>query len=132
MDRERAFYQDIMLQQFSVGTFYNPTRFIMLYAMIKEGKYKSNYTLPELVSLIFDAYCDNPHIAIHHPNLEIRKIPLFGKDAVKADLNDALKDWYRYSKSDTLLFDGYSIIFELDDSDGHISTQTKKILEMIF
>lgn len=132
MDRERAFFQDIMLQQFSVGTFYNPTRFIMLYAMLKDGKFKSKYTFSELVSLIFDAYCDNPHVAIHHPNLEIRKIPLFGKEAVKKDLTEALKDWFRYSKSDVLLFDGYSILFELDDSDAHISVQTKKILDVLF
>ena len=132
MNRERAFYQDIMLQQFSVGTFYNPTRLILLYAMIKEGCFKPKYTLSELVSLVFDAYCDNPHIAIHHPNLEIRKIPIFGKEAVSKDVVEAIRDWFRYSKSDTILFDGFIFYFNLDDSDGHIALQSRKILDVLF
>lgn len=129
---ETAFYQDIMLQKFNVGTFYNPTRFLMLYVMIKDGSFKRKYPLCDLVSLLFNAYCDNPHISLHHPNVQIRKVPFFGKDTIKNDLMEAISDWYKYAKSDTIQWDGYNVLFNLDDSQGVIARQTERILNVLF
>lgn len=132
MNKETAFYQDIMLQKFIVGTFYNPTRFLMLYAMTKDGRFKNKYAIGEIVSYLFNAYCDNPHIAEHHPDIQIRKVPYFGVDAIKKDLLESIVEWISFAKTDTILWDGNNIIFNLDDNSGFIAKQVQKILQVLF
>jgi hypothetical protein len=131
MNREQQFYQDIMAQEFSVGTFYNATRYIMLYVMVSEGKIENKYSLTELVDLIYNAYCNNPEIKIHHPNIEIRKIPLFGKKAIKGDLINSLQEWIKYSKSNILYYDAMSVYLDIED-DGHVASKVKMILDVLF
>lgn len=132
MDKELLFYQDIMSQQFSIGTYYNATRYLLLYAMIDSGKFEAKYTISELVDKVFDIYCFNKSVAIHHPNIEIRRIPCFGMGSIRKDIIEALVEWRNMSKSQVLLFDDNYLFVLLNDEDGHVAKQAKQILDILF
>lgn len=132
MNEELLFYQDIMSQQFSVGTYYNATRYLLLYAMIDNGKIEVKYKISEIVEKIFDIYCFNKSVAIHHPNIEIRKIPYFGAGSIRKDIIEALIEWSTTSKSQVFYFDDNYLYVSLNDVDGHIAIQVKKILDILF
>lgn len=130
MDNERLFYEDLMLQNFSFGTFYNPTRYFMIYGMIVNGKFEESYEKQDIVNFIFDAYCYNKKIAEHHPQMEIRKVPNYGIKIFFQELEDALNEWKCDAKNNILTFDSKKIYVNLED-DGHIAEYVKKILDVL-
>ncbi len=132
MGKEELFYQDIMSQQFSVGTYYNSTRYLLLYALIDNGKFESKYSISVLSDKLFDIYCYNKDIALHHPNIEIRKIPSFGKGSIRKDIIDALIEFYNSSKSKVFSFDDNYVYVDISDENGIIAKQVKKILDVLF
>lgn len=131
MIEERKFFEDIMIQTFALGTFYNPTRFVMLYGMLSSGKFKKIYTKMELVDYIFRAYCANKGIASHHPKIEIRKVPFFGIDIFYKELEEALIEWMHDSKNNILTFDSKNVYLNIDDN-GYVTEYVEKILKVLF
>lgn len=131
IEKETLFYGDIFSQTFSIGSFYNPTRLIMLHAIISAGKIQREYEKIEIANFIFESYCNNKDMAKHHPNIEIREIPFYGINAIFLDLDLALKDWTSDAHSNILTYDAKKIYLDLDD-DGHIASYVKKILSILF
>ncbi len=131
MQDERKFYEDIMIQNFTVGTFYNPTRYIMLYGMLSFGKLKTVYSKVDLVNYIYEAYCANKILATHHPKVEIRKIPFFGIDIFYKEIEEALFEWTHNAKNNILNYDVKNVYLDIED-DGHIAQYINKILNVLF
>lgn len=131
IEKENLFYKDIMSQNFSVGTFYNPTRYLLLYAILDDGIIQKEYNKYDIAKYIFAAYCSNHEIAKHHPNLEIRKIPFYGIQSIYDDLEIALKEWVLDAPNNILSYDFKKIYIDLED-DGHIAEYVKKILSVLF
>lgn len=132
MQNEKKLYEDIMSQNFAVGTFYNPIRFIMLYGMLAQGKLKTIYSKLDMVNYIFSAFCQNKILATHYPKIEIRKIPFFGIDILYKELDDALYEWSHDAKNDILSYDLKNIYLNIPEDDGQIATYVSKILKVLF
>lgn len=132
MQDEKKLYEDIMSQNFAVGTFYNPTRHLMLYGMLSQGNLKQTYSKIDLVNYIFSAYCSNKNLSSHHPKIEIRKIPFFGIDVIYKELDDALLEWVHDARNGILSYDLKNIYLDIPEDDGHISAYIEKILKVLF
>ena len=132
MQDERKLYEDIMSQNFAVGTFFNPTRYLMLYGMLSQGKLKQTYSKIDLVNYIFAAYYSNKNLSSHHPKIEVRKIPFFGIDVIYKELDDALFEWVHDARNNILSYDLKNIYLDILEDDGHISAYIEKILKVMF
>lgn len=132
MQDERKLYEDIMSQNFAVGTFFNPTRYLMLYGMLSQGKLKQTYNKIDLVNYIFAAYCSNKNLSSHHPKIEVRKIPFFGIDVIYKELDSALFEWSHDAKNNILSYDLKNVYLDISPDDGHISAYVEKILKVLF
>lgn len=131
MKEAKLFYQDIMTQNFSVGTFYNPTRYMILYAMLNLGNFKRQYQISSIADLVFNAYVDNPIIAVRHPKIEIQKSPKFGSNVMIGEIYAALYEWTHDAYNGVLTYDLNNIYLDIDE-DNLISDYVKKILQVLF
>lgn len=131
MDNSTAFYQDIMSQQFSIGTFFNPTRFIILYGMLQKGNLKKLYDKQSLLEYVFFAYCDNKQLSMHHPKIEIRHAPYYGISFLYDEIDKALYEWVHDAKNNILSYDAKNIYLDIDDN-GEVSSYIEKILAVLF
>lgn len=101
----KKFIQDIMSQKFTVGTFANPTRLILLSFFLEGPELLQVYKRQSALEYIFQAYIDNPEIANRNPNVMIRNIGKYGLRDISPVLEEALFEWKSDAQNDLLSYD---------------------------
>lgn len=128
----KRWIQDIMNQKFTIGTFVDPTRLIMISALIKDGIYRTVYLRSEVLRFIYQTYIDNPEIALRNSNLAIRNIGRYGLEDISNALEEALCDWADDSVNGILTYDTKYIYLDIDDSQGTLVASTTTVLKMLY
>lgn len=128
--QDTKFIEDIMSQNYNIGTYYNATRFFIIFAIIKDNILRNKILISELAEYVFDAYCANPVPASRNSNLDIQKIPKFGIDAIYDDISDALMDWQQDAPNGLLTFDSKQVFLECNSAE--LIDKLNRILPLLF
>lgn len=131
MKTANELYQDIMLQKFSVGSYFNPSRYFILYLMVKDGVLYPKYNINDIALGLFELYSVNQDIAKRHPKLEIRNAPFFGLKAFFDEVKEALYDWKKDATNNTVVFDGKALLFDVDIMDSSIAMHIQTVLKVL-
>ena len=102
---DKKFVQDIMSQQFSNGTFVNPTRLILLTFITLNGTIETKYKRQDALEFIYRTFIDNKEIAARNSNLMVRNIGRYGLQDISSILDEALFEWKSDAQNNILTYD---------------------------
>ena len=128
---DKRWIQDIMSQQFTVGTFVNPIRLMMVTCLVQKpiSNRISRYSVLEYV---YRTFSDHIEIAERNPNIMIRNIYNYGLADISASLDEALFDWCADAPNHVLSYDKRWIYLDVDSEDDTIEKSTMQVVQMLY
>ena len=129
MDKE--WIQDIMSQQFAVGTFLNPIRLIIATYLV-QNPISNRVSKSSTLEYVYRTFADHKEIADRNPNIMIRNIQNYGLSDISASLDEALYDWCADAKNHTISYDNRWIYFDVDVNDASIQKSTMQVIQMLY
>lgn len=128
---DKRWIQDIMSQQFTNGTFVNPTRLIMATCIVSPPVSK-RISKAVVLEYIYRTFADHPEIAERNPNVMIRNICNYGLNDIEDSLEEALYDWCADAKNNILTYDNRWIYFDVDAEDETLEKSTMQVVQMLY
>ena len=129
---DKKFVQDIMSQQFSNGTFVNPTRLILLTFITLNGTIETKYKRQDALEFIYRTFIDNKEIAARNSNLMVRNIGRYGLQDISSILDEALFEWKSDAQNNTLTYDSKWIYLNIDESDDKLVLSINTVVKMLY
>lgn len=121
-----------MNQQFTVGTFTNPSRLIMITFFIKNGSLNNRYRRLDVLEFIYRTYIDNPEVASRNSNIMIRNIGKYGLSDISGVLEEALYEWKADAPNDILSYDSKWIYLDVDITEQGLVSSIKTVINMLY
>lgn len=128
---DKQWIQDIMNQQFTVGTFVNPIRLIMVTYLV-QSPISNRVSRYSALEYIYRTFADYKDIAERNPNIMIRNIHNYGLSDISASLDEALYDWCADAPNHVLSYDKRWIYLDVDPMDETIERSTMQVVQMLY
>jgi len=129
---ENQWYEDIMLQKFSLYEHKDITKLLIVFYLCQNPNNELVWTIQDLANYIFDFYIDNEDISQINTNSIIRNIKKYGVEDVKPIIETAILEWKDDAKNQVLKTEFNSIILELDSVSDLFFVRTKQVANMIY
>ena len=128
---DKQWIQDIMSQQFTVGTFVNPIRLIMATCLV-QSPISNRISRYLVLEYIYRTFADHKEIAERNPNIMIRNIQNYGLTDIATSLDEALYDWCVYAPNHVLSYDKRWIYLDIDSTDSTIEKSAMQVIQMLY
>lgn len=128
---DKQWIQDIMSQQFTVGTFVNPIRLIMATCLV-QSPISNRISRYLVLEYIYRTFADHKEIAERNPNIMIRNIQNYGLTDIATSLDEALYDWCVDAPNHVLSYDKRWIYLDIDSTDSTIEKSAMQVIQMLY
>lgn len=128
---DKRWIQDIMSQQFTVGTFVNPIRLMMVTYLV-QSPISNRISRNSVLEYIYRTFADHKEVAERNPNIMIRNIHNYGLADISASLDEALYDWCADAPNHVLSYDKRWIYLDVDPTDETIEKSTMQVVQMLY
>lgn len=128
---KKKWIQDVMSQHFSLGTFLNPGRLIIVTGIMSRPLEK-RISKKCIIEFFYRTYSDNLEMAIRNPNIMIRNLENYGLKDIALLVDEALLEWCSDAVNSILTYDNNWIYLNLDISDESIVSSTMQVVQMMY